>query len=185
MLIGNGSIINKSSTLIESLSQIDVANAKVFDGVAFSVSKRLSIGNSSVNYITIDGRACNCDRLVFLPAAFKAFGAGPVEVDFFFGTDADEDGTVWESVNRDNESSNVSPLVTRLNPTINNLGALLPVEFIILSDGNAAVAVAGAESKEGQLFLARQDGKYMFRITNLEASAAWGHFAMNWFEINL
>jgi len=178
-------LLDSSYSQFGAFSAIDIAEQKVFDSAVFSVAKRHTLALSSTNDIVIDPTLCECDYLVFQPVAFKAFGAGPVNIDMYFGTDADEDGTVWGSINRDNTSSNTSPVLVRLNPTINDAGTLLPVNFTIFSNGTAAVAVAGGETREGLIFNARTDGKYMFRVINTEANPAFFHVSMTWYEVNV
>ena len=180
-MIGNG---QAGQSKFNAIVTNAIENEKVFEEIMFSIAKRLAIGSEAVNDIVIDPTGCGCDFLVFLPAIFKAFGAGPVNIDMYVGTDADDDGTLWESINRDNASINTADVIVRLNPTINSDGTKLPVEFVILSDGTAATAIAGGESKEGQIFVARKDVKYMFRLTNTEAVAATGHVSLNWFEVS-
>ena len=178
-------IMEQSRSVFGVVTSIDIAEEKVFEGKTFSIAKRHTLALSSTNDIVIDPTACNCDYLVFQPVAFKAFGAGPVNIDMYIGTDADEDGTVCGSINRDNTSATTSPVVVRLNPTINDVGTKLPVEFTIFSNGTAAVAVAGGESREGLVFNARQDAKYMFRVINTEANPAFFHVSMTWYEVTV
>jgi len=151
----------------------------------FSISKRFTIGASATVNIVIDPLALNvADRLfIVLPIALTAFGAGPIDVDLYFGTDSDEDGTLFQSINRNNESSKTAEAVVRLNPTINSDGLKLPSEFQIFSNGIPATASLGGSVTEDFLFNGRKDGKYMLRLINREANSAFGIFAMNWFEI--
>jgi hypothetical protein len=184
-MIGDGKILKQSILYrFKTLCFINIENAKVFDEIMFSVSKRLTIPSSPAKLdIVMDPTGCDCSDLIFLPAVFKALGAGPIHIDFYFGTDSDDDGTLWQSINRDHNSSNDSHLDIRLNPTINNPGTLLPTEFIILSNGVAATSEIGGESKDGQMFKARKDGKYMLRLLNQEANPAHSHVSLNWFEL--
>lgn len=176
-------ILTSVKSQFGALVGVDIAEQKIFEGKTFSVAKRETLALSSTNNIVIDTSAVTSDFLVFLPVVFKAFGAGPINVDLYFGTDADEDGTIWQSTNRDNTSSNTSSVVVRYNPTINNDGTKLPPEFTIFSNGTAAVAEAGGETREGLVFNARKDGKYMFRVVNTEANPAFFHMSATWYEV--
>lgn len=178
-------ILDQGQSVFGAHTAIDIAEEKVFEGYTFSISKRLTLALSSTNDIVFDTTGCNCDYLVVQPVSFKAYGAGPINIDMYFGTNTDEDGTVWESINRDNTSLNTSGLVARLNPTINDVGTKLPVEFAVFSDGVAAVASVGGETREGLVFNARTDGKYMFRVINTEANPAFFTFAATWYEVML
>jgi len=180
---GDRAAISRAVSKFDAMIVEDIENDKIFDGLVFSVSKRLSIALSSTNDIVIDPTACTCTDLVFLPIVFKAYGAGPINIDMYVGVNSDADGTLWASGNRDNKSSITADLTVRLNPTINSVGVKLPFEFVILSNGTAAVATAGGESKEALIFLPRKDVKYMFRIVNTEANDAAGHVSINWFEV--
>jgi hypothetical protein len=60
----------------------------------------------------------------------------------------------------------------------------LSPEFEIFSDGVAAVAVLGGEINEEFVFNARKDGKYMLRLTNIEANVARVVAAFNWCELS-
>jgi len=174
-----GAALSKFGALVN----ISIENEKVFHEILFSVSKRLTFAGLAIHDIVIDPLACTCDNLVFLPAVFKAFGAGPIEIDMYFGVTTDSDGTEWGSINRDNTSSNTADVVVKLDPTVTDVGIKLPVEFSIFSDGIAAVSLAGGESKEGLVFNARKDGKYMFRFTNTENAVANSTIAFNWYEV--
>lgn len=184
-MIGNGNIIANAVSRFGAVVGLDIENAKVFEEIVFSVSKRLVFPSSSVGGGILDiviDTTCSCDVLVFLPVVFKAFGAGPIFIDLYIGTDADEDGTIIESGNRDNNSANAAQVTSRLNPTINNVGTKAPFEFVILSNGTAAISMAGGEAKEGQVTSVIKNTKYMFRCATQEANSAFGYFGSTWFE---
>lgn len=183
MAIGDGNILRNAASPFGAAISLDIENSKIFEDIVFSIAKRFTIGISATVDIVIDPQACNCGFLVFLPVAIKAFQAGPVNIDFYFGVDSDEDGTLWESANRLNTSSTSSNLTVRLNPTINDVGIKLPPEFAIYSNGTPAIATIGGESVDDLVFVARQDGKYMFRLINQEAAVAQAHASFNWFEV--
>lgn len=183
MTIGNRNILAKTVSPFGASISLDIENSKIFEDIVFSIAKRFTIGASATVDIVIDPTNCNCGFLVFLPIALKAFQAGPINIDFYFGVNSDEDGTLWGSSNRLNTSSTTSGLTVRLNPTINDVGTKLPPEFVIYSDGTPAMATLGGESKDDLVFVARQDGKYMFRFINQEASIAQAHASFNWFEV--
>lgn len=180
---GNGGDIGSTVSPFGATISLAIENSKIFDDIVFSIAKRFTIGASATVDIVINPQSCNCAFLVFLPVALKAFGAGPINVDFYFGVNSDEDGTLWPPVNRLNTSIITSDLTARLNPTINDPGTKLDPEFVIYSDGSPAVATLGGESKGDLVFVARQDGKYMFRLTNTEAAIAQAHASFNWFEV--
>ena len=180
-MIGNG---QTGASKIGAIVSEKLENNLVFTKeCVFSISKRFSIGASATVDIVIDPTAITFPFLVVLPIAIKAFQAGPITIDLYFGTDANDDGTLWDSTNRNNTSSKTAELVVRLNPTINSVGTKLPPEFEIFSDGTPATATLGGAVSEDFVFNARKDGKYMLRLINIEANAARAVAAFNWFEL--
>lgn len=179
-MIGNAEGIGNFE--FDATTVVDINSQKVFRDAAFSWSKRFSIAGLATVDIVIDPQAIAPKIGVVLPVSFKAIGAGPINIDFYFGTDANEDGTLWVGGNRDNRSSTTPSAVIRLSPTINNSGTKLPFEFLLMSNGTAAVATVGGEAKDDLIFIPRLDGKYMFRLMNTENAVAQCSFAMTMFE---
>lgn len=186
-VIGNMPSVSAFGFEFGAVTTVDINSQKVFRDVAFSWSKRFVIPSSAVGGGVIDivvdptGVAAGV-TLVVLPVSFTAFGAGPVNIDFYFGTIADADGTPFPSGNRDNRSDTTSNVIVQSNPTINDPGVKTPFEFMIPSDGVPAVASFGGQTKDDLIFIARCDGKYMFRLTNTEANPASCVFAMTVFQ---
>jgi hypothetical protein len=180
--IGKNLLSNAVSPL-KGLITEDLANSLVFDSVLFSISKRLTIGALGVVDIVFDPTACGCDFVVILPVSFKAFGAGPINIDLYINPIYTL-GTVIEAGNRDFTSPNTPDAIWTLNPTVSDPGIKSPFEFIVLSDGVAATAVAGGETRESQVSNIDPSKKYMFRLTNQENSAVIGAgMAASWFEL--
>lgn len=183
MTIGNSSGVSAAAFPFAAITTVDINSQKVFKDVAFSWSKRFTVGASATVDIVIDPTGIAADRVaVVLPVAFTAFGAGPLNIDLYFGTDSDEDGTLWDGGNRDNTSATAPKATVRLNPTVNSVGVKTPFEFMVPSDGVPAVSSFGGQAKDDLIFIARKDGKYMFRIVNTEANAASCLFSVTIFE---
>lgn len=182
-MIGNAEGIGNFE--FDAIATVDINSQKVFRDVAFSWSKRFSIAGLATVDIVIDPQAIAPKIGVVLPITFKAIGAGPINIDFYFGTDSDDDGTLWSGGNRDNRSSTPTNTVVRLSPTINSDGTRLPFEFLLMSNGTAAVATVGGEAKDDLIFIPRLDGKYMFRLINTENAVAQCSFAMTIFEAEI
>ena len=178
-------IMEQSRSIFGAVTAIDIAEDKVIDGRVFSIAKRHTLTSASTNDIVIDTTACNCDYLIVQPVVFKAFDAGPINIDMYFGTESGDDGTLWESINRDHKSGETSDVVVRLNPTVTSAGIKTASEFVIFSNGKAAVSKAGGETREGLIFNARTDGKYMFRVVNTANSSAFFHLSMTWYEVTI
>ena len=169
-----------------AVTTVDINSQKVFEDVSFAWSKRFALAGDGSADIVIDPTDIpESKTLVILPITFKAVGAGPIFVDIYAGTDADDDGTLWDGGNRDNRSQTAPDTVVRLNPNINSVGVKLPSEFMIPSNGQAAVASFGGESKDDLIFIAKTDVKYLFRAINQENVSADCLFVMNIFEASL
>jgi hypothetical protein len=175
-MIGDGGFNNLVSSSID--------NYRVLSGDAFSVAKRFIIPASGVVDFVFDPTQATSDQVILLPLTFKAFQAGPIYIDIYFGTDSNNDGVLLEGVNRDLNILTTGEVFIRQAPTINNTGVLRPNDFVIFSDGVAATAIIGGESSEELILKIKKDQKYLIRLTNQEASPAFAHIAANWFEIN-
>lgn len=189
-MIGNRTNLGKAIFEFGAVTTVDINTEKVFRDVAFSWSKRFIVPSSAVGggvaNIVIDPTAVPAGKvLVVLPISFSAFGAGPIFVDLYFGTDADEDGTLLVSGNRDNRSVTTAGTIARLDPTVNDIGVKTPFEFMIPSNGVPAVASFGGQTKDDLIFIARCDGKYTLQLVNQEANSATVVFAATVFEAPL
>lgn len=147
----------------------DINNQKVLQGVTFGLAKRFSIAKSASVDIVLDPQAVSEEKdLILLPFVFQAFGGGPVNIDIYFGATSSENGTLWESTNRDNLSSNTANTTVRFNPTVSEDGTKMPLEYQIQSNGVPAVAAIGGAVAEDFITRLRKDGKYLIRLTNID-----------------
>lgn len=163
---------------------VDINSQKVFEGVCFSWSRRFVLPSSGDVPIVVDPTGISGEKSsVVLPTKFVAVGGGPIFIDLYFGTDSDEDGTLWAGGNRDNNLTTAPETTVRFDPTINDYGTKTPFETMIPSNGVSAVASFGGQSLESLIFRARTDGKYTFRVLNQEATAVNCLFAMTVFEV--
>ncbi len=180
-MIGNG---ESGKSLIGANVTEELQNNLVFTRErVFSISKRFTIPSSGVVDIVFDGTGISGNFLVFLPVFFQGFGAGPIEIDLYAGTNADDDGTEIICFNRNELSSKDCEMVVRLNPNINDIGTKLPVEFEIPSDGTPATSTLGGQAGGTVVTNINKAAKHMFRLTNTEASIARCVIAANWFEL--
>lgn len=184
-IIGNGK--NPAEFEFGAFTTVDINSQKVFEGIAFGITKRFPIPASpGVVNIVFDGTAVTSDRLVLLPAAFKAYGAGPIYVDVYFGGNYGTDGDEIECFNRDGESANGCNVDVRLNPTITTDGTKTPLEFVIHSNGVPATASLGGEVIDSFITLLKKDGKYLIRLSNQDTTdAADGWIGLNFFEADI
>lgn len=152
-----------------AVTVVDINNQKVFRGVTFGLARRFSIAKTDSIDIVIDPQAIPEEKsFVLLPFVFSAIGGGPVNIDIYFGTTSSEDGTLWETINRDTTSPNTADTTVRFNPTISDPGTKLALEYQIQSNGTAAVAAIGGAVKEDFILRLRKDGKYLIRATNID-----------------
>ena len=161
-----------------------IENEKVFQDVAFGASKRVNIPSSGTVDIVFDPTSVATDFLVLLPISIRAFGAGPVNVDLYFGGTYGDDGTDVICFNRDNTSSTDCQAEIQVDPTITTTGVKLAPEFVIFSNGTPATVALGGEVRQDFVTNLRKDGKYLIRLTNQESNPAQGWFGLNWFEVN-
>lgn len=183
-IIGNAPGVSAFGFEFGAITTVDINSQKVFRDAAFSWSRRFTIGASGTVNIIIDPTGILSDKTgVVLPVSFSAFGAGPINIDLYFGAIfTAETGTLWSGGNRDNRSSTMPNTIVTFNPTVTNDGVKTPFEFMVPSDGVPAVASFGGQTKDDLIFIPRTDGKYMFRLINTEANAASCVFAMTIFE---
>ena len=161
------------------------ASFKVFQDQVFSVAKRISFPASTYVDIIADPTACACGILALFPIAFKAAFAGPIEIDLFANPTFTPNAPLTTG-NRDFTSLTEAEIIwykDEAQTMVSATGTPLPFEFIILSDGTAAVASLGGESEEDLISNIDMTKTYLIRLTNTEASIAKGSFAANWFEI--
>lgn len=183
-MIGNRVGIGNAVFPFRAVTTVDINSQKVFEGVAFGLTKRVTYTAATLTNITFDAQAVTKDRVVLLPISFKAFGAGPINIDVYFGGDYSDNGTQVGCFNRDGENSNTCDSIVRLNPTINTKGTKLPLEFVILSNGTPAVASLGGDVIDDFITLLRKDGKYLIELDNTDSVDAVGWFGMNFFEVD-
>ena len=161
------------------------ASFKVFQDQVFSVAKRISFPASTYVDIVADPRSCTCGILALFPIAFKAAFAGPINIDLF-ANPTFTPNTPLTTGNRDFTSLTQAEILWYKDETqtmVSAAGTPLPFEFIMLSDGTAAVASLGGEAEEDLISNIDMTKTYLIRLTNTEANIAKGSFAANWFEL--
>lgn len=166
-------------------TMVNIRNAKVFEGVSFSWSKRFTIGNSDTVDIVIDPMGVTEGVTpVVLPISFTAYGAGPVNIDMYYGVTESGDGTEWVGGNRLNASTNTPGTKVYFDPTVTDTGTKLPFEFMIPSNGTAATAKAGGQVGEDIIYVPATMGKYLFRLSNTDTvDDALCVFSMTLYEV--
>lgn len=163
MTTGSGPPIN-SFGAIPSLA---LQNAKVFEGIAFSIRQRIAVVKSTSVDLIFDPTAFAGSNVVVLPFSFEAI-AGPILVDIYSGATANDDGTLIPIYNRDFVSGSAPTTIARLSPTGVNVGPNPPLEYLIPSDGVGAGTTGGTG---GDSLVANIDfsKKLLMRLTNSDA----------------
>jgi hypothetical protein len=159
-MIGAGSPINQFG----AIPFMTLSNAKVMEGIAFSMRKRFAIAKSTSIDIVLDPTAFTGKAWVVLPIAFEAI-AGPILVDIYSGVTANNDGTLVSMFNRNLVIGTPPVAIARLDPTNVILPGTPPIEYLIPSDGQGATVQAGTG---GDSLVANVDfsKKLLVRFTN-------------------
>lgn len=162
-------------------------------GRVYTISKRISIPASGVGggilNIIVDPSLCECDTLMYLPAQYKAYGAGPIYVDLYGGaTYTKGTGTALASQNR-NPDGPSAQLYVEQAPTVLTDGTKAPIEYTIFSNSGGsfpqATSISGGTSDE-MIFVGDKNQVAMFRLTNQEnETCTYAYLYMSWVEIFL
>jgi hypothetical protein len=148
-------------------------------GKAFSFEDYFTFGQDEVKTFVFDPTALVDTQVVFNPLLFAA-SSGPVLIDFYAGTDADDDGTVLVPSNR--RSGFPAPVsVFRLNPTINDLGTRFAGDSVPAT-GAGVGNTNGAGNQAGLPFEIDPTLKYAFTITNQDGADTIIQVKNTWFE---
>jgi len=184
-MTGNGETgINKFGSTVT----LDTFNNRVFNHQVFGLSKRFTIPANGVVDIVIDPTEKGTfpkNTFVMLPLSINTSGAGPVEVDIYAGTDSDQDGTLWDSTDRNFDTPLTAHTTIRFNPTISTIGTKSPTEYCIYSvAGQGNTADVGGSVKTDLITVPRKDIRYTIQLTNTDSSnEARGVFTFDWFEV--
>lgn len=180
-------VLGKSYFEFSALTTIDMFNQKVFRNSAFIWSKRFTIPSLGTVDIVFDSTGVPSNKTVMvLPEVFTAIGAGPINIDLYFGTTiTPATGTVWEGANNDARSLATPDTIITFNPTVTDPGTKAPGEFMIPSNGTPAVSVAGGTAGRDTVFIAQTDVLDMFRLVNTDNAVASCSFLTTVFEAEI
>jgi hypothetical protein len=148
-------------------------------GKAFSFEDYFTFGAAQVKNFIFDPTAFSGNQLVFNPFLFAA-SSGPLLIDFYANTDADDDGTLLVPSNR--RSGFPAPVsVFRLNPTVNDLGTRFAGDSVPAT-GAGVGNTNGAGNQPGLPFEIDFSLKYAFTITNQDGADTIVQIKTTWFE---
>jgi hypothetical protein len=148
-------------------------------GKAFSFEDYFIFGSLEVKNFVFDPTAFAGNQIVFNPLLF-AGSSGPLLIDFYAGTDADDDGTILVPSNR-RVGAPAPASVFRLNPTINDLGARFAGDSVPAT-GAGVGNTNGAGNRAGLPFEIDFSVKYTFTITNQDGADTVVQVKTTWFE---
>lgn len=151
---------------------LDLKDAKVMEGITYSVRKRIELAASGVAHIVFDPRAFTGTNMVVLPINFDAIG-GPIDIDLLVDITSDDlTGTPLFAYNRNQTfGAQVPESLVILNPDNFAVGATPPIEFLMPSDGVGA-NVSGGTASETLVANLDFSVKHALRFTNTDVSAA-------------
>lgn len=163
---------------------LDTFNNRVFNHEVFGISKRLTITSLGVIDLIIDARAFDKNTFVLLPFSILGFDAGPLNIDLFAGTVyTDATGTLIPGADRNLDGAIVPKVFGVLDPTVTDDGTKFPTEFMVPSNGTAAVSKIAGTTKEDLLLKLIPGVNYMIRITNTTTTTGSGVIGLTWFEV--
>lgn len=156
-------------------------------GLAFSYTDYVIFGTDEVkNYVfdptTYTPPAGSYGKIIARPPAIGAT-QGPILLDVYGNTDANNDGTIITAFNRNGNSPKpVSSATLRLNPTINNVGIKF-AGYLTPSTGTNPITGRGGTAEDSLPYELNLTQKYLFRFTNLNGATTRVGIRSVWFEI--
>lgn len=172
---GPGSTIGLLGAGLVSSVQEDLFVA----GKSFSLDKRLILP-IGISRIVFDPTAFEGENFTFLPLFFAAT-AGPVLIDLYTGTVADDNGTLLTPSNR-REGQPQPVSIIRLNPTINDAGTLF-ADDLVPASGSGVGNANGSTNGPGLPFEIDPTMKKMLLIDNKDGAGIYFQLKMTWFEV--
>lgn len=179
------SVLVKSYSPVGAIISESVLNNKIFAGQVFGAARRFDLVSGGVTDFIFDTTPVMKDFAVFLPFVFGAYGAGPVHIDIYTGTEY-TGGTPVPIQNRSLRSSILPEMTITTGATISDVGTLFPWEYSILSNGQAASAAAGSQGGPSlPLDVVAGETVVLVRLTNTDNNdTAICNFAFNWLEFD-
>lgn len=149
-------------------------------GKAFSYEDYISFSAGETKTIVFDPTAFAGIQIAFNPISFSAT-SGPIKIDFYTGSDSDDDGTILEPSNR-REGFPGPASILRLNP--NNItlgdrfaGDLVPANGLGVGNAN------GGNNQPGLPFEIDFTLKKAITIKNEDGADTLVQLKITWFEV--
>ena len=180
-MISQGPILPKVLTLAGALRQQSINEDLFVQGKSFSYEDYHIMGASGTLTFVFDPTAFTGINIVLEPFTFCST-AGPVTIDIYAGTNADNDGTLLGVSNRRATSSNLNQAIIRLDPTINNIGTRFAGD-LVPATGTAPATSSPSSNKPGLPFELDPTFKYALIATNLDGAGVHFCIKITWFEV--
>lgn len=185
MSIGGGvlSAIARAFSPFNAFVCLTIENAKVIEGIAYGICRRLTFTSSQTIDIILDPTAFTGSNLILLPIGLDGIG-GPLHIDIYRGATANDDGTLVNPPNHKHTITDPGEVIFHIAPTGIVPGSDKLGELIVPSDGAGVASSSGANTSETLVCELDPTKKYLFRITNTDGTGgATLGLKLDYFEV--
>lgn len=175
-----GGIPKRLISIADSINLSSIQEYLFVQGKSFSYEEHLIYGASEVKTFVFDPTAFTGTNIVFEPIVFAAT-AGPILIKFYYGTEADDDGTLLGVSNRRAPLGIVNQGIWRLNPNIVSLGTEFAGDIVPANETIGQTSV-GASNQPGLPFEIFSNIKYALTIENKNGAGVYVQMKATWFE---
>lgn len=161
------------------IAVLDIGHSEIHYGQMFTTSQQnaslASSGTLLFEIITPDSGYVHLKEMFLL-------SEGKAQVELIEAPTITTGTTPLTALNRNRTSSNTADVVVKSNPTAISAGTELE-NFIIGAEGTPSISLPGNFNMDSEWVL-KQSTTYLFRVTNLEASAKAVTAILHWYESN-
>lgn len=181
-----GNLLSRMIAPSGGLYVSDIENKLIQNGLVFGIAKRFTVPASGTVYWGIDPTGFTKNSLLMIPPLFTGFAGGPIHIDVYKGSEY-TGGTVIDSINFNENSSEVASIEMSLNPSVSDDGDLQPNDYVVFSNSSGGGAnttqTGGAASAGNLIFDFDVSRKTLYKLTNQSADVADFHLVVDWGEI--
>lgn len=172
-------ILARAMTALNAFLTTTVQEWLFVQGKSMSFEDYFTFSADEVKTFVVDPTSFTGVNLTFNPISLSAT-SGPVRVDFYAGTTADEDGTLLGASNR--RSGFPAPVTKiRLNPSNISLGTRFAGD-LVPATGTAPANSNGSGNQPSLPFEPSKTTKSAFTITNDNGADTIIQIKLTWFE---
>jgi hypothetical protein len=175
-----GGIPKKLISIADSINLSSIQEYLFVQGKSFSYEDYLLFGSSETKTLVFDPTAFAGTNMVFNPIAFGA-NAGPILIDFYYGTEADDDGELLGVSNRRAPLGITNKGIWSLNPSNISLGTRFSGDMVPANETIGQTAI-GASNNPGLPFEIFTNTKYALTIENKNGAGVYVQMKATWFE---